>query len=72
MSTCASFLSASRQVAKKDGGWTDRACEVLDNGRGYYLVKSYEGKVIWEGDAHCRYCARAEAITKMTGTKAAA
>lgn len=62
MNTCQAFLTASRHVAKKHNDWTDRACGVLDNGHGYYAVESYEGKIVWEGNAHCRYCARAEAI----------
>lgn len=70
MSLCAQFLSAARKVAKQSNGWTDRGCAVLGGSTkaldGYYFVESYEGKIVWEGSAHCRYCARAEAISKMT------
>ena len=71
MNMCAAFLTASRRVAKKNGGWTDRACAVLEQGAEYYAVESYEGEIVWEGKAHCRYCARAEAITHMAGKEAA-
>lgn len=75
MNTCASFLSASRAVAKKNGDWTDRGCAVLGGGegtlRGYFFVETYEGKIVWEGNAHCRYCARAEAIGHLAGKQEA-
>ena len=71
MSTCAAFLSASRAVARKNKQWTDRACAVLDQGLGCYAVESYEGEIVWEGKAHCRYCARAEAIARMAGKETA-
>ncbi len=61
MSLCAQFLSAARKVAKAEGGWTDRGCAVLEGG-GWYFVEDSHGVMAWEGDAHCRYCARAEAI----------
>jgi hypothetical protein len=44
---------------------------VLDNGADYYAVESYEGKIVWEGKAHCRWCARAEAITHLAGKEVA-
>jgi hypothetical protein len=75
MSICAQFLSAARKVAKADGRWTDRGCAVLGGSTvslsGYYFVETYEGKIVWEGEAHCRYCARAEAITYMAGIEQA-
>jgi hypothetical protein len=71
MSICARFLSAARKVAKSNGEWTDRACGVLQSGS-YYFVESYDGKIVWEGNAHCRYCARAEAISHMAGKQVAA
>jgi len=70
MSICAQFLSASRKVAKKNKQWTDRACAVL-GGSGCYFVESYEGEIVWEGSAHCKDCARAEAINHMAGKEAA-
>jgi len=60
--TCEHFLSASRQVARKRKGWTDRACAVLGDGFGGYIVEAYDGTIVWEGAAHCATCARAEAI----------
>lgn len=71
MSICAQFLTASRKVAQRERGWTDRGCAVLEQMPGHYAVESYEGDIVWEGEAHCRYCARAEAITKMAGKVAA-
>jgi hypothetical protein len=71
MNTCAAFLTASRRVAQKNKSWTDRACGVLQSGD-YYFVESYEGKIVWEGKAHCKYCARAEAISHMAGKEEAA
>lgn len=71
MNTCQAFLSASRAVAKKNGGWTDRACAVLRQGGDYHAVESYEGEIVWEGKAHCSYCARAEAINHMAGKEVA-
>jgi len=63
--TCQAFLSARRAVARKNNEPTDRGCAVLDQGLGCYAVESYEGKIVWEGKAHCKYCARAEAIGGM-------
>ena len=66
MSVCAQFLSAARKVAKDRKGWTDRGCAVLgDGGATGYFVEDFEGIIVWEGDAHCRYCARAEAIASL-------
>lgn len=63
---CSHFLVAARQVAKEAGGWTDRGCAVLgDGGSMGYFVEDPEGVMAWEGDAHCRFCARAEAITYL-------
>lgn len=62
--TCGAFLTASRRVAEKRKGWTDRGCAVLGDD-GYFFVETLAGKIVWEGTAHCKYCARAEAITKM-------
>lgn len=68
---CSHFLVASRAVAKKNGTPTDRGFAVLGGSTkaldGYFFVESYEGKIVWEGKAHCRYCARAEAINHMAG-----
>lgn len=73
MSLCAQFLSAARKVARDRGGWTDKACAVLGNGGSLgYFVETYEGKIVWEGDAHCKYCARAEAISHMAKDDVAA
>lgn len=69
MSICAQFLSAQRTVARKNGDWTDRSCAVLDQGFGCYAVESYEGVIVWDGKAHCRWCARSEAISHMAGKK---
>jgi hypothetical protein len=41
---------------------------VLDDGFGGYIVEDFNGKHVWTGSAHCRYCARAEAITHMSDT----
>ncbi len=72
MSICAQFLTASRKVAQSSKGWTDRACAVLDQGFGCFAVETYEGKIVWTGEAHCRYCARAEAIAHMADAPVAA
>lgn len=68
---CEHFLTASRRVAKARKGWTDRACAVLDSGLGSYAVEDYNGRIVWEGDAHCKTCARAEAIAHMAGKEVA-
>ena len=67
--TCEAFLSAVREAARKRKGWTDRGCEVLESGADYYVVKTYEGTIAWEGKSHCGFCARAEAITHKSGTR---
>lgn len=67
---CAHFLTASRAVARKRKGWTDRGCAVLDQGFGSYAVETYSGEIVWEGQAHCKNCARAEAITAKAGDPA--
>jgi hypothetical protein len=61
MSLCAQFLTAARKVAREKKAWTDTACAVLGDPH-HFFVESYEGKIVWEGPAHCKYCARAEAI----------
>lgn len=70
MSVCAAFLTAARRVAIANKTPTDRACGVLEDGFGGFVVESYEGKIVWQGDAHCKYCARAEAISKMADESA--
>jgi hypothetical protein len=67
--TCQAFLTASRAVAKKRNGWTDRACAVFEHGGDWYEVRDYEDNVVWHGQAHCRYCARAEAIATKAGAE---
>lgn len=62
---CSHFLVASRAVAKKNGTPTDRGCAVFDHGGGWYEVRDYSDNIVWADKAHCRYCARAEAISKM-------
>lgn len=69
---CLSFLVASRHVAREHGNPTDKGFGVLDNGRTYYVVEGPDGKIVWEGDTHCRYCARTEAISAMAARKEAA
>lgn len=59
---CAAFLNAARKVAKEQRRETDRACAVFDYGAGHYEVRRYNDSIMWSGKAHCRYCARAEAI----------
>lgn len=44
------------------GNPTDRGWAVVSSGD-YHLIQDHDGKTVWEGKAHCRYCARAEAIT---------
>ena len=76
MTTCQAFLTAARIVAKKNKRWWDRGCSVLGGGRGslqgHYFVEKPEGGMAWEGEAHCRFYARVEAITKMADEKVAA
>jgi hypothetical protein len=72
VSLCAAFLTAARRVAKESGGWTDRACAVLGDGSVGYFVENFEGVMVWEGDAHCKYCARSEAIAAMANPDYAA
>lgn len=69
MSLCAQFLTAARKVARERKGWVDRACAVFDHGGGWFEVRDYEDRVVWHGQAHCRYCARAEAIANMVDTE---
>lgn len=62
---CRSFLVASRAVAKKNGTPTDKGFGVTHTtDRSYWLVQDAKGKTLYEGDAHCGYCARSEAIAK--------
>jgi hypothetical protein len=60
--TCPQLLSALRKAAHKRQAWTDRACAVLERGGGTFAVESYEGRIVWEGVAHCTFCARIKAI----------
>lgn len=62
---CLLMLVASRRVAESDGGWTDKGCAVLKSGD-YFFVEGPQGVMAWEGSAHCRYCARTEAITQLS------
>jgi len=64
--TCAAFLSAARAVAKKHGDPTDRACSVFHHGGDSFEVRDYDDRVVWSGDAHCEFCARAEAVLAMS------
>jgi hypothetical protein len=60
--TCPQLLSVLRKLAQKRKAWTDRACAVLERGNGRFAVESYEGQIVWEGEAHCTNCARIKAI----------
>jgi hypothetical protein len=60
--TCPQLLSELRRAALKRKAWTDRACAVLERGSGKFAVESYEGRIVWEGEAHCTFCARIQAI----------
>jgi hypothetical protein len=62
-------LSTARADALKRKGWTDRACVVLDNGDDHYAVQDEQDALVWEGAAHCVFCARTNAITKMAGAQ---
>jgi hypothetical protein len=70
VSLCRSFLTAARAVARQHGEPTDIGFGVLDNSsRGshrYFVVEAPDGRIVWEGGACCRYCARAEAILAMS------
>lgn len=66
---CSHFLFASRRTAEKNGTRTDRAMVVLGDEHCYF-VESFEGEIVWEGQAHCKFCARAEAINHMAGESA--
>ena len=61
---CLKFLVAARMVAKQAGRRTDRGFGVVDNGRDYFLVQAADGENVFEGTAHCRWCARAEALNQ--------
>jgi hypothetical protein len=64
--SCQAVLTAARALARQRKGWTDRGCGVLDNGADYYVVEDEYGEYVWEGSAHCRWCARAHALARMT------
>lgn len=66
MSICARFLSAARAVARKAKEPTDRGWAILDNGFGF-TAESPDGHQIELGRSHCKYCARAELIGKLSG-----
>lgn len=73
MNVCRSFLTAARAVARQHGEPTDIGCGVLDNAPSgshrYFVVEAPDGRIVWEGGACCRYCARAEAILAMSPSK---
>jgi hypothetical protein len=69
MTLCAKLLTAVRKVAREKREWTDQACAVLGDPR-HFVVESYEGKIVWQGPAHCKYCARAEAVRSHSGESA--
>lgn len=60
--TCPQLLSVLRKAAHQRHAWTDRACAVLERERGSFAVESFEGNIVWEGEAHCAFCARIDAI----------
>jgi hypothetical protein len=62
---CLLFLKASRITARAHGTPTDKGCAVLGTGFGDFIVERPNGTQIEVGRAHCKYCARAEAISKM-------
>lgn len=67
MNMCLMFLVASRKVATNSGNRTDTGCAVLGDSS-WYFVEDSDGVIVWEGDAHCKYCARSEAISRMADT----
>lgn len=63
--TCAAFLTASRTVARRNGGQTDRGFATFDHGGDWIEVRDASDKIVWYGQAHCKFCARAEAIMAL-------
>lgn len=63
--TCAAYLSASRTVARRNGGPTDRGFATFDHGGDWIEVRDGSDKIVWYGQAHCKFCARAEAIMAL-------
>jgi hypothetical protein len=61
MSVCARALTTARNQAKRNGEPTDRAAFIESIGQ-HFRVVGYDGKTLWEGDAHCSWCARVESI----------
>lgn len=63
---CRLFLKSMRAVMRRD----DQAVSEQGWGithtsdRRYWLVQDANGKTLWEGDAHCAYCARTNALTR--------
>lgn len=71
MSMCRSFLQAANAVARAAGGRTDHGFAVFtDCSRKPYEVQDAAGKIVWQGSAHCCYCARAEAVIKVAAVAA--
>lgn len=64
MNTCASFLKAARNVARENGNPTDAGAAVLGDALGY-TVELADGEQVYVGRTHCKYCARAEAISQL-------
>ena len=62
---CQVALSDARAEARRNKGWTDRACAVLERGGDYYRLEDEHGELVWEGQAHCRWCARTQAIATI-------
>lgn len=61
---CRSWLKAVRATASARTLETFRGCAVLGDRFSGYTVELRDGTQIYMGREHCRYCARAEAISK--------
>ena len=68
MSTlCRKWLTAVRATSSAKVRKQFRNAAVLGDGRTGYTVELADGTQLEIGRAHCAYCARAEALSKLAG-----
>ena len=64
-SMCHAWLRAVRATAKQAGRPTDKGAAVLGDAGLGFIVELPDGEQIEVGRQHCKYCARAEAISQL-------
>lgn len=65
MSICRGFLSAMRVTVGPEIAQKETTAAVLGDASTGYTVELHDGTQLEVGRAHCKYCARVEALSQL-------